>query len=72
MTSVHDLTETPINSAEELHSLMGEASNRRIFASTQANQCSSRSHAVLQIKVEITMKDRKVQSKLYIIDLAGS
>jgi len=37
-----------------------------------ANQYSSRSHAILQITVEIEKNNEKNTSKLYIIDLAGS
>lgn len=36
------------------------------------NQLSSRSHAVLRINVEIIKDKQKINSKLFIIDLAGS
>ena len=46
---------------------------KRAFASTIANQYSSRSHAILQLMVE-TQKNNgeRTLAKLYIIDLAGS
>jgi|694.fasta_scaffold121858_1 kinesin family protein 18/19 len=50
---------------------MGNA--KRAFASTVANQYSSRSHAILQLLVEVEKANmQKTCSKLYVIDLAGS
>lgn len=46
---------------------------KRVFASTMANQYSSRSHAILQLSVEIERSnEEKANCKLFIIDLAGS
>ena len=37
-----------------------------------ANQYSSRSHAIIQMNVEIVTENSKITSKMFIIDLAGS
>jgi hypothetical protein len=37
-----------------------------------ANQYSSRSHAILQMNVEIVTENNKINAKMFIVDLAGS
>lgn len=49
--------------------ILQEGNLRRTQESTQANQTSSRSHAVLQVMI---MKNNSLFSKLFMIDLAGS
>lgn len=64
----------PIKNAEELLSLLAKGNKNRTQHPTDANQESSRSHAVFQVYIEITNKlDRQVRYvKLSMIDLAGS
>lgn len=46
---------------------------KRSSSATMANQYSSRSHAVLQMAVEIQRANgEKVMAKMFIVDLAGS
>ncbi|KAG7211152.1 hypothetical protein KM043_010476 [Ampulex compressa] len=63
-----------IQSAEELLTLLARGNKNRTQHPTDANEESSRSHAVFQVYVNITTKlDGQVkQVKLSMIDLAGS
>jgi kinesin family protein 18/19 len=63
-----------IYNAEELLSLLAKGNKNRTQHATDANQESSRSHAVFQVYVNITNKiDGQVKHvKLSMIDLAGS
>ncbi|XP_011501402.1 PREDICTED: kinesin-like protein KIF18A [Ceratosolen solmsi marchali] len=63
-----------IHNAEELLSLLAKGNKNRTQHATDANQESSRSHAVFQVYVNITNKiDGQVKHvKLSMIDLAGS
>lgn len=61
------------NSAGEIMSLLHMGNRRRTTESTRCNATSSRSHAVLQVLLEAQHADgHAVQSKLSLIDLAGS
>uniref|UniRef100_UPI0037E7D403 kinesin-like protein KIF22 n=1 Tax=Semicossyphus pulcher TaxID=241346 RepID=UPI0037E7D403 len=69
------LTHTTISSLAEFDKHFIPASLNRTTASTKLNQRSSRSHAVLLIKVvrtQRTLPHRQQTGKLYLIDLAGS
>ncbi|XP_010892592.2 kinesin-like protein KIF22 isoform X2 [Esox lucius] len=69
------LTNTPLTSFSDFHTQFLPASLNRTTASTKLNQRSSRSHAVLLIKVVRTQRavQQRVQTgKLYLVDLAGS
>ncbi|PVD33129.1 hypothetical protein C0Q70_08578 [Pomacea canaliculata] len=69
---VAGLTEKLIGSYREFSLLFGPASNNRTVAATKLNDHSSRSHSIVQLKVD-TWKDNKVfHGKIYLIDLAGS
>lgn len=63
-----------IHNADELLSLLAKGNKNRTQHATDANQESSRSHAVFQVYVNITSKvDGQVKHvKLSMIDLAGS
>lgn len=63
-----------IHSAEELLTLLAKGNKNRTQHPTDANEESSRSHAVFQVYINITNKlDGQVrQVKLSMIDLAGS
>ncbi|XP_033975348.1 kinesin-like protein KIF22 isoform X2 [Trematomus bernacchii] len=69
------LTHTTITSFSDFDKLFVPASLNRTTASTKINQRSSRSHAVLLLKVVRTQHaspHRQQTGKLYLIDLAGS
>ncbi|XP_037610514.1 kinesin-like protein KIF22 [Sebastes umbrosus] len=69
------LTHTTISSFSDFDKQFVPASLNRTTASTKLNQRSSRSHAVLLLKVVRTQRalpHRQQTGKLYLIDLAGS
>uniref|UniRef100_H3CM21 Kinesin-like protein n=1 Tax=Tetraodon nigroviridis TaxID=99883 RepID=H3CM21_TETNG len=69
------LTHISISSFSDFDNHFVPASLNRTTASTKLNQRSSRSHAVLLIKVVRTqraLRQRQQTGKLYLIDLAGS
>eukprot|EP01116_Phalansterium_solitarium_P007420 TRINITY_DN2007_c0_g2_i1.p1 TRINITY_DN2007_c0_g2~~TRINITY_DN2007_c0_g2_i1.p1 ORF type:complete len:862 (-),score=299.17 TRINITY_DN2007_c0_g2_i1:205-2790(-) len=74
---IHKLSRVELTTAQEVFDLLMAGNARRKQSPTEANQNSSRSHAILQ--VEITSKDRMGDisnaikiGKLSLIDLAGS
>ncbi|KTG03853.1 hypothetical protein cypCar_00002474 [Cyprinus carpio] len=69
------LTRTPLSSFTDFDTHFIPASLNRTTASTKLNQRSSRSHAVLLIKVVKSQRGpphRQQTGKLYLVDLAGS
>lgn len=69
------LTHTTITSFSDFDKHFVPASLNRTTASTKLNQRSSRSHAVLLIKVvrtQCALPHRQQTGKLYLVDLAGS
>eukprot|EP00117_Sycon_ciliatum_P049977 scpid48793/ scgid35347/ Kinesin-like protein KIF22; Chromokinesin kid len=70
--SVAGLTEVPLTSYEAFQAAFGPASEKRTTASTKLNSESSRSHAILLLKVKRQQGDRQLTGKLHLIDLAGS
>ncbi|KAF7659519.1 hypothetical protein LDENG_00296010 [Lucifuga dentata] len=69
------LTHTPLSSFSNFDRHFVPASLNRTTASTKLNQRSSRSHAILLIKVVRTQRSlphRQQTGKLYLVDLAGS
>jgi len=74
---VSDLTETSVTNESQIMQLIMSGNSRRIMASTAANTFSSRSHAIVQVLIErkekaAGIKGTVLQSKLSLIDLAGS
>lgn len=67
---VVDIREQPLNSVEDVLSLIQYGMNIRTSGTTSANQHSSRSHAVFQIILR--NKAKKEHGKISLIDLAGS
>lgn len=70
-------TEITVESVEEVMNLLYQGNKQRTTEATNANQTSSRSHAVFQINLSISPKIKnitteKTVSKLSLIDLAGS
>nr|XP_019965547.1 PREDICTED: kinesin-like protein KIF22 [Paralichthys olivaceus]XP_019965548.1 PREDICTED: kinesin-like protein KIF22 [Paralichthys olivaceus] len=69
------LTHTTISSFSDFDKHFVPATLNRTTASTKLNQRSSRSHAILLIKVVRTQRalpNRQQTGKLYLVDLAGS
>ncbi|KAL6474748.1 hypothetical protein MHYP_G00157880 [Metynnis hypsauchen] len=69
------LTHTPLSSFSDFDAHFVPASLNRTTASTKLNQRSSRSHAILLIKVVKSQRvrpHRQLTGKLYLVDLAGS
>lgn len=70
---VSGLKSRPVSSPAEIGSVMDEASQRRVVASTKMNAVSSRSHAICVLRIQGVLEDStKFQSKLTLVDLAGS
>ena len=73
---VNGITEIITNSSEHILSILKKGNKNRTTEATNANQTSSRSHAILQIMVsykEKTNTNNKIKyGKLSLIDLAGS
>lgn len=70
-------TEIIVQNAEQVMSLLHMGNRRRTTEATNANQTSSRSHAVFQVSLVMTPKTKGVRvektiGKLSLIDLAGS
>jgi kinesin family protein 18/19 len=66
-----------INDSIELKKIINESNKRRTMASTNQNQFSSRSHAILQMTLEKRVKKAEDNYELYfskflVVDLAGS
>lgn len=53
---VPDLVEYQVTKKEEVAELIAKGNTKRTLASTSINQFSSRSHAIIQIRVEIRNK----------------
>ena len=71
------ITEFKAESTEQVMNLLLIGNKRRTTESTNANQTSSRSHAVFQINVQKTHRTKNINvetsaGKLSLIDLAGS
>ena len=75
--SLSGASEIKVDCVEEVMNLLFQGNKRRMTEATNANQTSSRSHAVFQITVTISPKTKdinieRVSGKLSLIDLAGS
>jgi kinesin family protein 18/19 len=74
---VTGITEVPVTSPKEIMTTLRVSNRNRTVEPTQANETSSRSHAILQICVEHRERLEAEQTevivgKLNLIDLAGS
>eukprot|EP00668_Euglena_longa_P019820 GGOE01024634.1.p1 GENE.GGOE01024634.1~~GGOE01024634.1.p1 ORF type:complete len:1092 (+),score=202.55 GGOE01024634.1:64-3339(+) len=74
---VSGLTWCVVGNAESVIKLMEEGRERRVQASTLANEVSSRSHAVLQVQIKTQEKEPDIhaqvrEARLSLVDLAGS
>ncbi|KAK7033912.1 kinesin-like nuclear fusion protein [Paramarasmius palmivorus] len=73
-TRVTDLTVLPLQSPNQVRSLLALAQSRRSVASTLMNERSSRSHSVFTLRI-FGVNDRtgeKCEGALNLVDLAGS
>ncbi|KAI3339249.1 P-loop containing nucleoside triphosphate hydrolase protein [Ustulina deusta] len=71
-TVVAGLSERPCRDLRDFEQLYIEANTNRVTAATKLNAHSSRSHAVLRVKVTQTTGDMIRESTASAIDLAGS
>lgn len=71
-TVVVGLSERPCEDLRDFEKMYIEANNNRVTASTKLNAHSSRSHAVLRVKLTQTTGDQVRESTACAIDLAGS
>ncbi|KAL4920268.1 P-loop containing nucleoside triphosphate hydrolase protein [Aspergillus aurantiobrunneus] len=71
-TMVVGLTERPCHTLKEFETLYDQANINRSTSATKLNAHSSRSHAILCVKVAITTGDQTRVSTASAIDLAGS
>ncbi|KAK3313011.1 P-loop containing nucleoside triphosphate hydrolase protein [Apodospora peruviana] len=71
-TIVVGLSERSCEDLKDFERLYIEANNNRVTASTKLNAHSSRSHAILRVKVTQTTGDMVRESTASAIDLAGS
>lgn len=67
---VGGLEEVTVNSKSEIYELLSRGSAKRQKAATLLNACSSRSHTIFTITVNINQGS--IQGKLNLVDLAGS
>jgi kinesin family member 18/19 len=73
VVSLIDVNEIPISSMTQIIQLISSGTTKRTSATTESNLISSRSHAILKVSIEVTLRSgSRVSSKLFIIDLAGS
>ncbi|PWY94440.1 kinesin family protein [Aspergillus sclerotioniger CBS 115572] len=71
-TVVVGLTERPCHSLKEFESLYDQANTNRSTSATKLNAHSSRSHAILCVRVAVSTGDKTRISTASAIDLAGS
>jgi len=72
-TYIEGIVENKVTNMEEVFERMTEGFNNRSVAATKMNAESSRSHCIFCIMLKCIMTDGQVRnSRLYIIDLAGS
>ncbi|KZT62520.1 P-loop containing nucleoside triphosphate hydrolase protein [Calocera cornea HHB12733] len=70
---VANLTERAIGSAQQFEELFAVACKSRSIGSTLLNAASSRSHAILTIRVRLTHSNGSMtEGKINLVDLAGS
>jgi len=75
--SVSGITELNVNSTKDIMYQLRKGNKNRTVEATNANETSSRSHAILQVLIEFKDKTADIQieikyGKLSLIDLAGS
>ncbi|KAK0394711.1 hypothetical protein QR680_000890 [Steinernema hermaphroditum] len=68
------LTAIPVDSAQDVTSLLNKGRSNRTTSATDANEKSSRSHAIVRVKITMVNKLTKAVTtgRLNLVDLAGS
>jgi hypothetical protein len=69
---VEGLSEHAVASAEDALKILARGSRNRVVAATAANDVSSRSHALIFVRVSQRRGDVSFEGRLTIVDLAGS
>ena len=69
--NITGLRQVPVTDPESFSKLLEEGNNARTTHMTEANDTSSRSHAICQI-VLLDKETKKLKGKLSLVDLAGS
>ena len=69
---VEGLRVMAIKTEEDIRFIVNQGNNARATAATQLNDRSSRSHAILTIRLKQVFSDYELISNLNIVDLAGS
>lgn len=73
---IHNLSEVPVQSLEDVTSLLDLGERRRHYAATKLNHHSSRAHHILKVAIRTTERLAGVckvtNSTLHFVDLAGS
>ncbi|MCJ1314419.1 kinesin-like nuclear fusion protein [Agyrium rufum] len=73
-TIITDVNTVTLDSPEQVHTILHQASNNRSVAATKANERSSRSHSVFILKLigENSITGERSEGTLNLVDLAGS
>ena len=66
------LTWRPVTCADDVEAALGQAHGARATAATALNAASSRSHAIVSVRVAGVRDGVSVTSTLHLVDLAGS
>jgi len=69
---VPGLSESEVSTATEFKTLLDYAAKNRSVGSTCTNEHSSRSHAMIQLKVHVISAEHTARAKIFLTDLAGS
>uniref|UniRef100_A0A7S4RRJ6 Kinesin motor domain-containing protein n=1 Tax=Alexandrium monilatum TaxID=311494 RepID=A0A7S4RRJ6_9DINO len=69
---VPGLSEVEVGTPDEFSDLMGFAARGRSVGATCVNAHSSRSHMLIQLRVQRTGRECATRAKIHVIDLAGS
>ena len=73
MDRVHGLTWRQVSTTDEVDKVLKEGSKNRATAATSLNAHSSRSHALLSVKVTLSpASGQPSTSTIHLVDLAGS
>lgn len=68
---VTNLVEHHIQSADQFNKILAIANGNRTIAATQRNQGSSRSHGVVQVRLNGSQNNKPFESYFILLDLAG-
>lgn len=72
MDQISNVKEVCIESITHFNEVLKEANDRRKIASTQRNHGSSRSHAIVRLRLSGTSNEKNFESTLMLLDLAGT